>query len=331
MTPTLKAAMRWHRPLLVFAAAMAVLALISLGGVLFDDRLLLGAPIWLKPLKFSISFAAYSVTLAWMLSQITRGRRLASIAATFIALAGAAEMVPIVVQVLRGRRSHFNVATDLDNNLWIAMGITIGVLWTATFAVAVILFRTRMTDRANQWAIRLGILLALAGMGVAALMLRPTPAQEVAIEADMETIVGAHSVGVEDGGAAMAFTGWSTTGGDLRIPHFVGLHGLQALPLLALLLVVLAGSRWRYADRLDATRRLRLVLLAGAGYIGLIGLLTWQALRGQPLLKPDAATTITGLLLMGGAIAGTIAILALPTGRTRRQDVQPADRIESRS
>jgi hypothetical protein len=303
--------MRWHRPLLVLAAAMAVLTVISAGGLLFDDRMLLGQPIWLKPLKFSISFMLYALTLAWMLSFVGRGRRLAHVAGTFIAVSGFAEVALIAWQAARGTRSHFNVATDYDNNIWIAMGATIGVLYVATLVVAVVLFWTKIADRTSQWSIRLGVVLAMFGMGVGGLMLRATPSQQAQIDADMETVVGAHSVGVDDGGPAMPFTGWSTTGGDLRVGHFVGMHALQLLPLLAIVLTGLA-RRPRFAALLVPARNLRLVVLAAGLYAGLIALVTWQALRGQPLTHPDTTTVVAAGLLVVLAVGGVSIALKRP-------------------
>jgi hypothetical protein len=104
-------------------------------------------------------------------------------------------------------------------------------------------------------------------------------------------------VGVPDGGPGLAFVGWSTTGGDLRIGHFVGMHALQVLPLLA------AGLAAVGRDRLDEAARVRIVQIAAAAYAGFVVLVTWQALRGQPLLAPDAITiaALAALLLGAGA------------------------------
>ncbi|QTD95854.1 hypothetical protein S1361_00785 [Streptomyces cyanogenus] len=58
----------WHRPLVLFSAAMVVMAVMSAVGLVVDDRVLVGAPIWFKPFKFAVSFVAYCLSLAWMLS-----------------------------------------------------------------------------------------------------------------------------------------------------------------------------------------------------------------------------------------------------------------------
>jgi hypothetical protein len=246
--------------------------------------------------------------MAWLLTLLERGhqgrwtRRIGRWAGTVVVAAGVIEMAIIVGQVIRGRRSHYNEATPLDAALWSAMGMTIVALWLATAAIAVLLMRRRLADPSTTWAIRLAPVLALIGMAEGFLMTLPTRAQLAMSDPD---VVGSHSVGVPDGGPGMPLTGWSTTGGDLRVAHFVGMHALQALPLLALLLTVLAR---RFAPLRDDAVRLRLVVVAAVAYGALIGLLTWQALRGQPLLGPDALTlTATGLIAAGVLIGGGLS------------------------
>ena len=124
-------------------------------------------------------------------------------------------------------------------------------------------------------------------------------------------VVGAHSVGVEDGGPGLPVTNWSTVGGDLRVPHFFGLHALQALPLVGILLRSF-GQSW-----VCSTHRIALVWTAGLASIGLVLLLTWQALRGQPVIAPDAITL--GALLPLVVAAGLVTCGAVLHGRSRQK------------
>lgn len=52
----------------MFAAANAVLVIVAVVGLLADPQELGGAPSWLKPLKFAVSFVLYGIALAWMIS-----------------------------------------------------------------------------------------------------------------------------------------------------------------------------------------------------------------------------------------------------------------------
>jgi hypothetical protein len=299
---------RWHRPLLWLSLAMAVstlATLATLAGLAFDPRVLDGAPLWAKPLKFSVSILIYALTLSWLVGQLPRWRRLSWWAGTVAAVFLAVEMVIIGGAAASGNTSHFNVSTPLAAGLWSVMAASIVIVWLAALLVALLLFRAPLGDPARSLAIRAGLVIALIGMALAFLMTSPTADQLNSFSG----IAGAHTVGLPDGGPGLPLLGWSTEAGDLRVPHFVGMHALQLIPLMALLLEL--GARRIPLLRAAATR-LGLLWILVASYLGALALLTVQALAGQSVVRPDAAVTMWGVTLL--AAAGLAVVVVLTRG-----------------
>jgi hypothetical protein len=298
-------AMAINRPLTVTVILMLLTLIGTLIGILVDPRVITGAPAWIKPTKFAISISVYAATFVWLLGFVEGCRRLVRGIAWVTTLGLTNEMALIALQVVRGTTSHFNVSTPFNTAVFSIMAGTVVCIWTANLVLGIVLLRQRFADAAFAWSLRLGVLISFIGMGVAFLMTSgPTSAQRAAAKAGHGMpIVGAHSVGVADGGPGLPFFGWSTAGGDLRIPHFVGLHALQLLPLFGWLLI-------RYGGRLRPASRTALVWIAGLGYLGFVGLLTWQALRGQSIVHPDARTLMAAGLLLIAVAAATLIVLA---------------------
>ena len=117
--------------------------------------------------------------------------------------------------------------------------------------------------------------------------------------------------GVPDGGPGLPFLGWSTVAGDLRIPHFIGMHALQIIPLALVALELLS----RRVHRLrDVTVRLRLMMIVAATYSAVLALVTWQALRGQSIVQPDALTLVISVAIAVAAPVAAAAVLLKTPG-----------------
>jgi hypothetical protein len=266
---------------------MLTASFFSLLAVAFDSDVITGAPAWMKPTKFAISSALYAGTLAWMFQFISVWprfvRRLGATTAAVLVL----EVGIIDIQAFRGTTSHFNIGTPLDAALWGTMGTAIGILWLASAGISAALFRQQFRNPTFGWALRLGMLLTVLGSGSGGLMVGPTPEQQAQIAETHRApaVIGAHTVGAPDGGPGVAGVGWSKKHGDLRIPHFLGLHAIQIIPLLYLL-------RRR---RLSVSSQIRFVFGVAASYLALFCILVWQALRGQSLTEPDQ---VTGIVLL---------------------------------
>jgi hypothetical protein len=314
----LRRAITVRQPLTMMGGAMLLLFLATLAGIFVDHRVITGAPAWLKPAKFAVSVSIYCFTFVWLLGFVENHPRLVRLVANVTAVSFIAEMIVIVAQSARGTTSHFNMTTPLDSLLWFAMGGFIVLVWLMNFLLAVLLVLQKMPDHALAWSLRLGVLVSSVGMAAAFFMVRPTPAQVAVIASGQgPRIVGAHSVGVADGGPGLPVVGWSTTGGDLRVAHFFGLHALQVLPLLGWLLTRRRGV----LAFLTGNDRLALVWTGGFTYLGLVLLLLWQALRGQSVVSPDPKTIAVAGALAVAAAASMFVIVVRALNRNRRKRV----------
>lgn len=279
-----------HAPLNWLSAASAIGAAIAVVLYAVDPRELLGVSVWEKPLKFLLSTVAYALTFSWLSSLVTKGQRIVWWLGTIIGVMLLLELVIIIGLASVGLTSHFNVSSGFHIAMWSIMASGISTLWVMSFLVGAFLWRSSATDPLLRHGIRWGLTTGLAGMGLAFTMTSPTPDQL----ATFEGIAGAHTVGSRDGGPGLPFLGWSTVGGDLRISHFVGLHGLQILPFIAIVLAILVGSR-----------KLQHSLIHGAGvtYFLLIVVLYGQALAGESIVSPSTTT----LLALAGSVAAGVA------------------------
>lgn len=221
-----------HRPLLVGAAAHALVALGCLFVLTRPAQSLLGVHPALKPFKFGLSIAVLLASLAWVVPRLGARASVREGLAWLLLVTLVVEMAVILTQAQRGTTSHFNVATPFDSALWRAMQGAIvaasaglvAIAWLATArplegAEAVLQFAWR----AGLW---LSLLAAVSGFRMGAGL--------------------AHSVGGPDGSEGLWLANWSRTIGDLRVSHFISLHALQVVPGVAWLTAGLASeaARW---------------------------------------------------------------------------------------
>ena len=206
-----------HAVLMMAGFAVALLLM------LWDTRMIAGAGVWHKPAKFFFSLAVQFATVAWALSLVPpdlRSLRSVRIASVAMIAAGWGEMAYIVFRAARGEASHFNQSDLFAQIAYALMGIGALTLTVTAGWIGIVLWRQR---GASLWRMA-------AGLG---LMLGAVLTTLVAFH--LSNHAGGHWVGgaATDAGGLRLFL-WSTTGGDLRVAHFVALHAMQIVPFAAL-------------------------------------------------------------------------------------------------
>ena len=228
----------------------------------FDSRLVLGINPWIKPIKFALSITIYVWTVAWLVEYLRISSYTKRIITWGISISMLTEIACITAQAARGTTSHYNVHTSFDAAIFATMGVMIALNSLLAVVLLILFFiRTYEVPRPYLWGIRSGFVIFLAASVIGGVMIAH----------------GSHAVGVADGGPGLPIVNWSTSGGDLRVAHFLGLHALQILPIAGFLI----GKHRKWV----VGQKTAYVLALSGAYALLIAALYYQAIHGAPLLR----------------------------------------------
>ena len=189
-----------------------------------DPRVLDGAEVWMKPAKFLASLSLYALTLAWMFGYVDPAVRRGPTACLVVAttwITSVFEINYIVVQAAQGQRSHFNFTDPFHIAMYAAMGIAAVLLVSTSLVLALLILRRPAPGLRAPYrdAVVIGLIFTtLLGGGLGGYM----------------SMHASHWMTAAGSDSGLPLFGWSRTGGDLRPPHFLGIHAEQLIPLLAL-------------------------------------------------------------------------------------------------
>lgn len=238
---------------------------------LLDTRTVNGINVWIKPNKFNTSFLMQLLTVLWLWQLVEPAKRVTKFAVRLmatLAISGLIEIFYIAFQSARGRASHFNSQTAWEAFMYSGVMGTAAVVLVVTTSIAGYWIwkhasaevRENPGSQGLYWGAVLGLFLG----GVATLITAS------ALASGQIAGPGHWVGGVRSDIGGLPILGWSTTGGDLRVPHFFATHLMQALPLAGLV-----------ADKLFPSKAKQFVWLASVAGLAVVVLTFTQAVKGQ--------------------------------------------------
>lgn len=245
----------------VLTALSFALVVLALAWSAVDQRLLSDVPVWLKPLKFSLSFVVFFATLALVERRLSPAWRQGWVLRLTTGVMGAAmilEMAYIFAMAAQQQASHFNFSTPFTTALYNLMGLGAVLLIAGVALFGVVVLRDKQASFSPflRWSIGWGFILSFVMTLITA-----------GYMGSEGTLVGVQGPGAP----TLPLLGWSGSVGDIRPAHFLALHAMQALPLIGL-----------WVERKGYS--LRALGLAALAYVLLTAAVFAQALAGLPLI-----------------------------------------------
>lgn len=271
---------------------LLVSAVVHTGVFLIDDLPWAGEVSWRKPVLFGFSFGVTLITVGWMMGLMRLRNATAWILSGLLVGASLAEVALITMQVWRGVASHFNLATDFDTTVFNYMGRMVGVVGVVIVVMTILSYRRLEAPPSLKWAIRIGLTILVVSQAMGGMIIA-NGLQAVNAAGDFQP----------EGLATASMFGKA---GALKVPHAWTLHAAQMLPAVAWLLA--------FTSRAER-KRLRIVLLAAAGYVILVSVTIIQTFSERATFDLTALTmvlVVLGLALLAAGVVSTTLALARP-------------------
>ena len=216
----------------------------------------------IKPLNFTMSMAMYLATVVILLDYLRVSMRWKKAIGWGVSTCLLTAITCITMQAARGTTSHFNNSTPFDSVVSSVMDVADPL--NGVLVVVLLIFALQGkydVSRSSQLGIAFGLFIFLVGSAIGGIMVAH----------------GQSVVGVAPEGPGLPVVNWSTTGGDFRVAHFLGIHALQILPV--------AGWLIHRLPVLPTRAKPTAVVAVTVGYVLLMGFVFMQAMNGVPLVR----------------------------------------------
>jgi len=243
-----------------------------------------GAVSFRKPIVFGLALGLNAWSFAWIMTYLPKLKKTSWTILIIYLTASILEFIPITWQAWRGLPSHFNTLDPLSAFFWMIMGnAVIGLVITVVAMTFWGMFWLKAPSN-YKIAIKVGLLILLFGQGLGGWIISNA------------AITGGENPEAllqQEGG----FEDASTYGeaGNMKLPHFLALHAVQFLPLLA---IFTQFTLWK------ERRKKNVLWLASAGYVGLMSVVLFQVFNGLTLFDLN--------VLSGSILFGTVGLIIIP-------------------
>ena len=252
----------YQKFLYVIGALFLLSGLFHTGVLLVTGGSLAGPISWRKPIIFGFSIGVTCLSIGWVLTILPKHRLIGWLLSGALGISFLIEVFLIDMQQWRGVPSHFNYSTPFDAVVFNIMGTMIVLVEIVIVLIALWTFFSLKAPPSLAWAIRLGMVLLVVSQIFGNLIIANGIPQVLDFQTGDFIREGVNSAYIF--GAA----------GSIKVPHALTLHAIQVLPLLAFLLLF---TNW------SESRRLTAVIVAAAGYTGLVIVSAFQTFSGLAL------------------------------------------------